>query len=73
MNNPERNPPASIHRFREWVGIYLGKGETVYYDPATARKIAKALNVYAHDIDAKKFQDSSLGTVRINHPEDSET
>lgn len=46
--------PASfqVHRFRESVALYIRgdeKGATVYFSPAEARQIAKALNGAAKD------------------------
>lgn len=56
---------AQVHRFRDSVAVYLGKGETVYLTPATAHKIAKAMNACARDIKARDFIDSEFSTVTI--------
>lgn len=39
-DNPNRRGQVSaqVHRFRDYVALYVGTGETVYLKPADARK-----------------------------------
>lgn len=56
---------AQVHRFRDRVAASLGTGETVYMDPKTARKLARALNAAARDVDARTFADSTFASTEI--------
>jgi coproporphyrinogen III oxidase-like Fe-S oxidoreductase len=56
---------AQVHRFRDKVAIYVGGGETVYFSPKNARKLAKAINAAARSCDKESFADSSGLTVNI--------
>lgn len=41
---------ASVHRFGEFVALFVGTGETVYISPKEARAFARVLNACARDI-----------------------
>ena len=56
---------AQVHRFRDRVAVYAGKGETVYLSPKNARKMARALNAAARSCDKESFADSASLTVTI--------
>jgi hypothetical protein len=57
---------GQIHRFRDKVALYLGTGETVYLETATARKVARALNKCAKSIETEKFIESTFRTIEIS-------
>lgn len=57
---------AQVHRFRDKVAVYVGKGETVYLSPKNARKLARALNVAARSVDRESFAESTCGTVNVS-------
>ena len=58
---------ASVHRFGDLVALALpGKGETVYLNPAEARKLARALNAGARSVKTEpRFSQSSFGTIEV--------
>ncbi len=56
---------AQVHRFRDAVAVYLGKGGTVYLTAHDAARLAKALNVTARDVKARPFQESTCGTHEL--------
>ncbi len=59
-----------IHRFRDYVALSVGKGETEYLTPEIARKLAVALARYADDIKSRKFTaPGGLGTYYIEATE----
>ena len=59
---------AQIHRFRESVAVHVGKGETVYFSPKDARKLARALNAAARSCDREPFSESRGLTVNVPEP-----
>lgn len=63
--DPEAKPVASVHRFRNTVGVYVGSGETQYLTARQARELAKALTVAARSVEREKFTDSNVGTIEI--------
>ena len=54
-----------VHRFRDKVAVYVGKGETVYIDPKEARAFAKALNACARSVTSEKFSESTFKTFEL--------
>jgi hypothetical protein len=56
---------AQVHRFRDKVAVYVGKGETVYMSPKNARRLAGALNAAARSCDREPFAQSADLTVTI--------
>jgi hypothetical protein len=56
---------AQVHRFREKVAVYVGKGETVYFSPKNARKLARAINAAARSCDTETFTESVGLTVIV--------
>jgi hypothetical protein len=63
----ETTKNASIHRFRDWIAVRVGKGATEYLTPEMARKLAVSLAKFADDVDHRKFTDSGL--VKDYHEE----
>ena len=57
---------SQVHRFRDTVAVYIGKGETVYMTPHQARELGQALIDTADDIDKVKFTESTLPTFTVN-------
>jgi hypothetical protein len=57
----ETTKNASIHRFRDWIAVRVGKGATEYLTPEMARKLAVSLAKFADDVEHRKFTDSGLG------------
>lgn len=56
---------AQIHRFRDWVAVYIGTGETVYLSPGDARRFAIAMldctgDCEAHGFAGSKFRSTSF-------------
>lgn len=56
---------TQVHRFRDKVAVYVGKGETVYLSPANARKLARALNAAAKSCETEAFTESRDLTVIV--------
>ncbi len=53
----------SVHRFRDQVALWDGVADdTVYLSKDLALGLAKALTIYAHDIETVKFTKSNIGT-----------
>jgi hypothetical protein len=50
--------PASVHRFRDYVALSVGKGETVYIHPDDALKLVEALSGAAADVKKAPFTKS---------------
>lgn len=57
---------AQVHRFRDDVAIYLGKGETVYLTPKEARQLSAAINRAAKSCETETFTESTCGTTRFD-------
>lgn len=56
---------AQIHRFRDRVAVHIGTGDTVYMTHADARKMARALNLFAKSVKTESFVDSTCGTFTM--------
>jgi hypothetical protein len=56
---------AQVHRFRDKVAVYVGGGQTVYFTPKEARKLARAINAAARSCERESFADSPSLTVNI--------
>jgi hypothetical protein len=56
---------AQVHRFHDKVAVHVGGGETVYFTPKAARKLAKAMNAAARSCDRESFQDAPPLTVQV--------
>lgn len=56
---------AQVHRFRAWVAVYIGPGETAYMKPDDAAKLARAINRAVKSCRNETFQDSTCGTVQF--------
>ncbi len=69
--NPNRraNIRAQVHRFRDYVAIYIGTGETVYLTPKQARQVSRALNKVAKSCDSETFSASTCGTHSFDFSE----
>lgn len=61
---PDSPRTASIHRFRDRIGVHVGSGPTEYLTPRQARKLARALYVAAQDVDRRDFQSSD--SIHVN-------
>ena len=59
---------AQVHRFRESVAVHVGNGETVYFSPKDARKLARALNAAARSCDREPYTESHGLTVNVPEP-----
>lgn len=66
--NPNRRGAitASVHRFRDYVAVHVGTGETVYLEPKQAKALARALNKVARDCENEAFSDSTVGTISLD-------
>ena len=54
---------AQVHRFREYVAVWLGNGETLYLTEKDASALAAALADCAQDIRARpSFSQSQFNT-----------
>ena len=64
MSNPNRRDKirAQTHRFRDYVAVYIGTGETVYLTPKQARQLTRAINKVARSCDTESFSQSTCGT-----------
>ncbi len=56
---------AQVHRFREYVAVYLGNGETVYLEPNTALEISNKLAECVLDIKKNTFTASEFKTWEL--------
>lgn len=54
---------AQIHRFHEYVALYLGAGETTYLTPAMAKEIGAAMLAYAHDCESVEYSQTKTATI----------
>lgn len=68
MQNPNRRSTikGQVHRFRDYVAVYIGTGETVYLEPKQARALAKAINKAARSCDNESFSESTCGTTEFD-------
>jgi hypothetical protein len=57
---------AQVHRFRNWVAVHVGRGETVYFHPVDAERLGQAIINCAADIRKCMFMESDFHTVHIN-------
>jgi len=66
-DNPNRRGQVSaqVHRFRDYVALYIGTGETVYFKPADARKLSRAINKAAKSCETESFAESTCGTAQF--------
>lgn len=70
--NGRKKIHAQVHRFRDYVAVYLGTGETVYLEPKQAHALAKALNKAAKSCETESFSDSTCGTAEFTfNPKES--
>lgn len=53
---------AQVHRFHDFVALYVGTGETVYLTPAQARQLSRAINKAAKSCETETFAQSTCGT-----------
>lgn len=67
-HNPNRRAKisAQVHRFGDYVAVYIGTGETVYLNPKQARQFAKAINKAARSCDTESFTDSKDCTASFD-------
>ena len=67
MSDPNRRSglTANVHRFRDYVAVHVGTGETVYMTPKQVRSLARALYAAARDADEVEFGQSRLVTKTI--------
>lgn len=58
---------AHVHRFHEFAAVGLpGSGETVYFTPSDARRLADALTACANNIESQpQFSTSNFRTVEF--------
>lgn len=56
---------GQLHRFRDSVAVWVGKGETVYMTADEAEAFAAALLRAAQSIRNEGFAQSTCGTVRL--------
>jgi hypothetical protein len=56
---------SQIHRFRDFVALHIAGSPTEYLTPKEARKIAKAMNAAARDIERVAFTSSDYKTQRV--------
>lgn len=56
---------GQLHRFRDSVAVWVGKGETVYMSADEAEAFAKALQHAAQSIRTEGFAQSTCGTVQL--------
>lgn len=63
---------GQIHRFRERIALYVGKGpeHTKYLTPKQARKIARELIRCAQSVEREEFTESTFRTVEFDVGED---
>jgi len=60
----------TVHRFHDFVAVYLRGNETVYLSEYTARTLGAALERYADDVRWRGFTEpGSLGTFEHGLPE----
>jgi hypothetical protein len=59
--NPNRRAKitAQVHRFGDYVAVYIGTGETVYLTPKQARALSRAMNKAAKSCETQPFSESS--------------
>jgi hypothetical protein len=64
---------AQIHRFNDFIALYVGtkeyqevEGHTAYFTPEEARQLANALHRYAMDARRVGYLESGLGTYHLN-------
>lgn len=51
-----------VHRFRDYVAVYVGTGETVYIERETAMALGNALIECADDINEREFINSTFNS-----------
>jgi hypothetical protein len=56
---------AQVHRFRDYVAVYVGDGQTTYLSDDEAERLANNIIKCVEDIRARKFTDSQFNTVEI--------
>lgn len=61
-----------VHRFHEFVAVYIGRGKTVYMTPEEAQTLATALNACAHNTMSTPFGKDSIPTWSLEIEERSE-
>ena len=61
----EETTHARVHRFRSYVAVSIGNGETVYLSAATARELASELNKCVDDVNLRTFQESTYIPTKI--------
>lgn len=68
MQNPNRRTglSANVHRFRDYVAVHVGTGETAYLTAKQARKLARALYVATRDVETHSYQDGRFEQRRID-------
>ena len=56
---------ASVHRFRNYVAVSVGNGETTYLNAGQAEQLATALIACAHSVNSEKYCDSKFEVFEI--------
>lgn len=56
---------AQVHRFREFVAVSIGKGETLYLTHEQATRLGSALVNCAADVHVRQFQASTFSTWEL--------
>ena len=67
-HNPNRRAKisAQVHRFGDYVAVYIGTGETVYLEPKQARALSRAINKAAKSCETETFSQSTCGTAHFD-------
>lgn len=67
-HNPNRRDKisAQVHRFGDYVAVYIGTGATVYLDAKQARALTRAINKVAKSCEAESFAESTCGTAHFD-------
>lgn len=68
MGNPNRRSKikGQVHRFRDYIAVYIGTGETVYLDPKQARAFSRAINKVCKSCETESFSQSTCGTSHFD-------
>ena len=56
---------TKIHRFRDYVSITLGRGETVYLTAREARQLSRAINKAVKSCETESFLDSTFESIEL--------